>query len=68
MSKQVFKNVDELPLVLSVIQVASILGISRNTAYELVHTNDFPKVVIGKQYRVPKLKFIEWMEKSVNVA
>lgn len=68
MSRQVFKNVDELPLVLSVIQVASILGISRNTAYELVHTNDFPKVVIGKQYRVPKLKFIEWMEKSVNVA
>ena len=33
---------DELPLMLSVAEVAAVLGISRAGAYELVHGNEFP--------------------------
>lgn len=61
MSKKIYNTFEELPVVLSVMDVAAVLGISKNTAYELVHAVGFPKVVIGKQYRVPKAKFIEWL-------
>ena len=35
-------NYDELPLVLDVADIQRIMGISRVTAYELVHTPGFP--------------------------
>ena len=62
MSKNFVASFDELPVVLSVMDVAMVLGISKNTAYELVHSKGFPKVVIGKQYRVPKVRFMAWLD------
>ena len=38
MNKCTYKNYDELPLMLNVVQVAAVLGISRAGAYELFHT------------------------------
>lgn len=32
-----YKSFDELPLMLSVVQVAEVLGISKTSAYELSH-------------------------------
>lgn len=57
-----YKNFDELPLMLSVIQVAEVLGISKTSAYELVHSDDFPSITIGKRLIIPKDKFIEWIK------
>ena len=37
MNECAYKNYDELPLMLNVVQVAAVLGISRAGAYELVH-------------------------------
>ena len=42
MNECTYKNYDELPLMLNVVQVASVLGISRAGAYELVHSEGFP--------------------------
>ena len=36
--KQKFRNYDDLPLVLDVSDIQHIMGISRMSAYELVHT------------------------------
>lgn len=47
---------------LSVIQVAEVLGISKTSAYELVHSDDFPSISIGKRLIIPKDKFIEWIK------
>lgn len=63
-----YKNYSELPLTLSVPEVAAVLGISRAGAYELVHSASFPKIKIGKRILVPKDKLIEWLDAQVEVA
>lgn len=62
-----YKNYSELPVTLSVPEVAAVLGISRAGAYELVHSASFPKVKIGKRILVPKDKLIEWLDAQVEV-
>jgi len=62
-----YKNFDELPLMLSVIQVAEVLGISKTSAYELVHSDGFPSITIGKRLIVPKDKFIEWIKTKTEL-
>lgn len=56
------KRTEELPLVLTPMDIAAILGVSRNTSYEVLHSKDFPVFKVGKQYRVPRDKFLLWME------
>ena len=63
-----YKNYSDLPLTLSVPEVAAVLGISRAGAYELVHSASFPKVKIGKRILVPKDKLIQWLDAQVEVA
>ena len=55
-------NVDELPLCLSVSDLAKALGIGKPNAYELCHSKNFPSVIIGKRIVIPKLAFVKWME------
>ena len=57
-----YKNYDELPLMLNVIQVAAVLGISRAGAYELVRSEGFPALKIGSRIVVPKDKFLAWID------
>lgn len=59
MSKSAMKKLEEMPDVMTVLDVAAVLRISRNTAYDLVHAKGFPCVVVGKQYRVPKDRFAD---------
>ena len=47
MKNSVYKTYDELPLMLSVSQVADVLGIGRTNAYELVKEKDFPSLKFG---------------------
>ncbi len=61
MKQTAYKSYDELPLMLSVPEVAAVLGISRAGAYELVRSNGFPALKIGSRVVVPKEKFIEWV-------
>ena len=65
MKNSVYKTYDELPLMLSVPQVADVLGIGRTNAYELVKEKDFPYLKIGSRIVVPKDKFIAWIEEKV---
>ena len=63
--KQVkYKSYEELPLMLSVPEVAAALGISQAGAYELVRTNGFPSLKVGSRIVVPKEKFIEWIDEN----
>ena len=62
MNKCTYKNYDELPLMLNVVQVAAVLGISRAGAYELVHSEGFPTLKIGSRIVVPKVKFCRWVD------
>lgn len=63
--KQVkYKSYEELPLMLSVPEVAAVLGISQAGAYELVRTDGFPSLKVGSRIVVPKEKFIEWIDEN----
>ena len=65
MEKQ-FKTYDDLPLMLSVQDVAAVLGISRAGAYELVKSEGFPAMNIGSRIIVPKEEFILWIKQKVS--
>ena len=53
MKHSTYTSYDELPLMLSVAEVASVLGISRAGAYELARSNSFPalKLASGSLFR-----------------
>ncbi len=65
MEKQ-FRTYDDLPLMLSVQDVATVLGISRAGAYELVKSEGFPAMNIGNRIIVPKEEFILWIKQKVS--
>ena len=56
-----FTSYDELPLLLNVKQVASLLGISDSGAYELIQEDGFPSLRIGKRIVVPKEELRKWI-------
>ena len=45
---------DQLPLLLTVKQLADVLGISLHTAYDLVRSDRIKSKRVGTQYRIPK--------------
>ena len=49
-----YRSFDELPLTLRVEDLMPILGIGRNTAYELVRSGKIRSIRIGRQLRIPK--------------
>ena len=60
------KDYDDLPLVLDVADIRRIMGISRVSAYELVHTPGFPAFRSGRLIKVSKKAFFDWMEKGTE--
>ena len=57
---------DQLPVALKADQVAAVLGISRAGAYNLMRSEGFPTLFIGKRMIVPKDKLIDWMDEHVG--
>jgi len=66
MPKKTYTNYDELPLMLSVPEVAAVLGISRAGAYELARSRDFPAMKIGSRIVVPKDNFLLWIDAKIS--
>ena len=62
MKKTSYRSYDELPLMLSVPEMAAVLGISRAGAYGLVRSKGFPTLKIGSRIVVPKEKFLGWID------
>ena len=59
-----YRSFDDLPLTLRVEDLMPILGIGRNTAYELVRSGQVRSIRIGKQLRIPKQSLIEYLTKT----
>jgi excisionase family DNA binding protein len=60
-----YTSLEQLPLALSADDVAQVLGISRANAYELMHSEGFPTLKIGKRMTVTKDKLIEWIQTRI---
>ncbi len=62
--KKRLNSYEDLPLVLDVADIQQIMGISRASAYELVHTPCFPAFLRCRLIKVRKFDFFECMSKG----
>lgn len=45
----------------TVAEMAKVLGIGRDKAYDLVHREDFPAIRIGGSYIIPAANLDQWL-------
>ena len=65
MKQSMFKSKDELPMFLTVMDVANLLGISCASAYELVREDNFPKLkIIQGRTIIPRDRLLEWLDEQ----
>lgn len=57
----VFKNFDDLPMVLKVEDLADTLEIGRNKAYALVSSRQIKALKLGNHYRIPRDEFVRFL-------
>lgn len=58
--------VDDLPLTLTVTELAAALRCSRGLAYELVRSGAISSVRLGRAIRVPRAALLDFLERSVG--
>ena len=66
MKKETFKSYEDLPLMLSVPEMAAALGISRAGGYELARSEGFPALRIGTRIVIPKDELREWIKRNMG--
>ena len=54
-------SLDDLPIAMRVEDLMPVLGIGRNTAYELVRSGKLRSIRVGRQLRVPKEALQEFL-------
>lgn len=64
MNKKISIPSENLPVVLSVQQLAEVLQIGRNSAYDLVKSGQIRSIRIGKTIRIPQAALLEYLGKS----
>ncbi|TCJ00483.1 helix-turn-helix domain-containing protein [Cytobacillus praedii] len=61
-----YKQLEDFPVVLDVDDIKEILGIGRRQAYELVNSDSFHIVRVGRRIKVAKDVFIDWLQGNKN--
>ena len=58
-----YHDLHELPVTLRVEDLMPLLGIGRNTAYELIRSGQIRSVRVGRQIRIPREALLEFLRK-----
>ena len=67
MKQSIYKSRDEMPMLLTVMDVANLLGISRASAYELVREDNFPKLkIVQGRTIIPRDRLLEWLDEQTR--
>ena len=67
MKQSIYKSRDEMPMFLTVMDVANLLGISRASAYELVREDTFPKLkIVQGRTIIPRDRLLEWLDEQTR--
>ena len=67
MKQSIYKSKDEMPMVLTVMDVANLLGISRASAYELVREDNVPKLkIVQGRTIIPRDRLLEWLDEQTR--
>lgn len=61
MNKKISIISENLPVVLSVQQLAEVLQIGRNSAYDLVKSRQIRSIRIGRTIRIPQAALLEYL-------
>ena len=61
-----YKNLDELPITFGVSELAEVLNISRNKAYDIIKDNSFPKHYSERNIIISKEHCHIWMDKNFS--
>ena len=62
------KEIENMPTLLTVSEMAQVLRIGRNSAYELVYQKNFPILKLGpKKIRVPKGELLQWIKVNTEI-
>ena len=54
-------NLAELPLVLTVAEIAEVLSCNRKTIYNLIDTGELPAISLGRSLRVTRYSLFSFM-------
>ena len=52
--------------ILTVKEIQEIFKCGKNQAYEIIHTNGFPKIKIGRKFYIYEKAFDEWLDRNKN--
>ena len=67
MKQSIYKSRDEMPMFLTVMDVANLLGITRASAYELVREDNFPKLkIVQGRTIIPRDRLLEWLDEQTR--
>ena len=67
MKQSIYESKDEMPMFLTVMDVANLLGISRASAYELVREDNFPKLkIVQGRTIIPRDRLLEWLDEQTR--
>ena len=67
MKKSMYKTKEEMPMFLTVLDLANLLGISRASAYELVRQENFPKLkIVQGRTIIPRDRLLEWLDEQTR--
>lgn len=64
MNRTTDNSYEQIPVVMSVPELAKLLGIGRNAAYDMVSAGLIRSVRIGKTIRIPRTALIEFLERD----
>lgn len=64
--KNKYRSFEELPLMMSAKEVACVMNFSKSNAYNLMHSEGFPTLYVGRRMLVPRDKFIDWVHSCEN--
>ena len=67
MQKIEYTSFDQIPVVINAERLAMILGVSRTTAYDLMHSSAFPTFKVGARIVVRKEHLLAWMDKEAGI-
>ena len=68
MKEHKYTDFHNLPLMLTAQEIGDMLGISGAAAHDLVRSEEFPHIHIGKRILVPKDRFICWIADQRSAA
>ena len=59
---------EDLPVTLTIRDVMAVLGVCKDSAHHLTYQRGFPSFRVGKNIRIPRDGFRQWLEQEATNA